>query len=285
MMDSHTSLQMIFQDHVLRGGDPRQSVMAAGVGCHIVETDTRWQDELLRLDARFSPVGSGPSPRLMLFGSWQLTSFVLRRCPNLARGVYRDSDDLLAHIWMSMLPGDLLLNDAAIFLPFGKIVSQEQVLKAKMGPEIFIRPVSGAKTFAGRTVPITDLAQEISAIRQIDHIGDDEVVMIDRARRIDSLEWRFWIHKGVPVGAAPYRHDGVVSHREALCPDSVVAAAADVGRRLASRPASFVADFSTTDGRNPKLIEINGFSTSGFYPGFDFHSFARAIKDSEAVRP
>jgi hypothetical protein len=222
-----------------------------------------WRQFLSRLDAELRVTGCRP----VLFCSLPVARHVWREKLWLARGLYVDPGFLSWHRYSGLLPPEWLLNRSAILLPFGALMSRRAQLAQLYGSRIFLRPDSAMKPFNGMAMDLTDLEQEVSSFRQLHNPDDDTLVVVDRARAIAPTEYRFWLVEGEVAAVAPYSLDPDVAHPP--CPPEVLELAGRIGQRLTPWETTFVADLVLDEEGVPRLVELNGFSTSGWYAGVD----------------
>lgn len=271
-----SKLTVILQDELLGLTDPQGGIEAAGWPVERFSAREDWRARLLSLDATLAD----RSARLVLFCSLDAARFVMRRCPWLRRGLLLDPEKLRVHRWSGHLPQEMLLNRSYILLPFGAIEARRAQIEALFGPRIFLRPDSSMKPFPGLALDLDALSFELSALRQTHRVDADELCVIDRAQSLPVHEYRFWIADGRPICSAAYAFGpgGVhPDHPAPPCPAAVTALAQEAARRLEMWENPVVADFIVDVTGRARLVEINGFSTSGFYPGIDMTAVLHAM--------
>lgn len=262
-------------------GATRAGEEARSEGYEIQEfsTDEDWRSRLDSLDRHLS---ASRSHRPVLFVSLDVARFVARRCPALRRGLLLDPEKLQVHRWSGFLPEDRLLNRSFILLPFGTILGRKGQLKDLFGSRIFLRPNSSMKEFPGQPMDISEIEQEISALQQIFRPDPDLLCVIDRCQDLPVHEYRFWVADGKILSVAPYAL-GPGGVHEALaadpCPEAMITMAADLAARLEMWENPVVMDLCLDGAGIPRLVEINGFSTSGFYPGVDLPRILSGLQD------
>lgn len=233
------------------------------VGIEVTELPDRpSMEELADLD-RQAGVELIPSP---VFCSLQLGKTIQRRFPNLARGLDMPLEFLRHGHYSALLDPRLLLNDRGIYLPWSRIAPSADILAALFGSRVFLRPDSPAKPFTGFSAPLDELAFELSARQQTDHVRPEEMVFIAQARDLPEHEFRIWIMCSEIVTSTSYSWDQGAGHL--ATPRAVHDAAGRIARELAHHCQNFVADFVVLNGA-PRLVELNAISTSGWYRGMD----------------
>lgn len=271
-------VHMIFQEELLRGLDPVPGVNSSGAAALVFSTSGNWRAELDRLDAELSPespLDPMSGTRVAVFGSLEVAAYVRRNCGHLATGILQDEDHLSVQTFSGLMPREWLLNRETILLPFGQAASREDQLRALFGERLFMRPASSRKDFSGTVFEISDLAQELSAQRQLHNLYGDTLVAFDRAQAIAPHEYRFWLMNGEVVTCAAYSFEAGAPAPP--CPQAVHSLASKVAEHVEVWADPVVADFVMDEGGVPRLVELNGFTSSGFYPGADFAAIARGL--------
>lgn len=231
-----------------------------------------WRTTLAALEADLPPMCHP-----MVFGSIQAISHIRRHHPRLAAGTIVDFDQLSVSAWLGRLPARAVLNRNAVFLPFGRLADRAEMLEAAYGPWLFVRPDRSTKSFPGQQVAVAGLDRFIGDLRQLHHVADDELILVDRARRIHRDEYRFWISDGKILSHAPYAHDP--GRVPAPCLAELREFVEGMLDPISAIQDPVVADFVLDEIGEPRLIELNGFSTSGFYSGVDFGALARGVEE------
>lgn len=156
----------------------------------------------------------------------------------------------------------LLANADAVFTTAAQLVADPRRVARALGcdAQLFVRPDSPLKPFAGRLVPIADLSLD-----HLDHgfyYDDEQLPIVASSPKAIGAEHRFVIADGRVVGACGY-----AASRDAV-PGEVpadAAALADAVARDRWQPAPlYVADVGQVGGR-PRLLEINLFSGADLY--------------------
>lgn len=194
--------------------------------------------------------------------------------------VWGDDPCLSVSGFSGIVPGDLRLNRTGIWLPFGEIESRmAQIRLLYPGGKLFIRPDGAGKAFPGMTVHVSDLKAELSSLRQVFGVGGDLLTFIDRERKFARTELRFWVAGGRIVTWAPYAHEGLPSRPDPRIVDMAACVAQEAGRLMENRVDMIVADVATATN-DARLIEVNGFSTSGIYAGADVRAIFEAARSA-----
>ena len=92
---------------------------------------------------------------------------------------------------------------------------------------------------------------------------------------IDEIEWRIYIINGEVITYSPYSWN-TEANLEIPIRDDVLSVAKKAYHYLEDLGDNYVIDVCTING-TPKVLEINGVSTSGWYKNIDTKSLFEAI--------
>lgn len=188
--------------------------------------------------------------------------FIRRNNKGFLPGGFGFKKDTNATHYMSQLPCDWFFNDDAIWLPWGMVLKNKEMVADLFGDQIFIRPDSGFKSFTGFPVKIDDLDFEYSAKSQTENIDPYELCLVASGKPIIG-EYRIVICENEVVTGSQYRWDNRLDiridvHHEAW----------SIAEKVAKHPwqldVCYVVDvFLSEDG--PKIGEFNSFASAGLY--------------------
>lgn len=180
--------------------------------------------------------------------------------------------------WYSTaIPSIQLLNPIATILPFGHIMKNQKYLVDQYGENLFLKPNSPWKPFTGLTVNKNNLQYELSSLAQLEHVFDGELVVITNAKDIASVEYRCWCIDEKVITSAPYSWDKLDNIPDT--PLEVIELAEKATWYTTEYNNCMVIDIATLADGTPKIIELNAFSTSGWYVGMDVEKLLFAMKD------
>lgn len=242
-----------------------------GNSCEKVLELLRGDNVELVVDA-FSP----PVPKALNEASFTITT--LQDAKRLVVGhypsepwLYFNHKDYQVSSWLSHLHDFPTLNDDTIFLPYALIT--ESRLKS-LGDKYFIRPNSGNKIFTGFS--FTTL-EEMKYNLDYFKLSPEDMCAISSHKSIKAQEYRFWICEREIIGMSPYSWN-----KEPMANWVIPSPVIDMAHKLTQhsyQPAEcYVADFCI-ETSGVKLVEINAFSTSGFYEGLEVENFFEKLKD------
>lgn len=159
--------------------------------------------------------------------------------------------------------GKHLLNDHYIMLPYGEMLRQKQFLLDTLAEDgcLFVRPSSGFKLFSGTLIKAETYEKDVEYLGFYD-VEPDRIVVVSNPKNI-GREWRLIVVDKVVVSSSQYKNNGLVKLEEG-CPKRVE----KYGNELAQiwQPdLAFTLDICEMKDGELKLVEINSFSSSGFY--------------------
>lgn len=268
---------VVLQEELRGATDPAPEIRALGHEVSEFSATGDWRSHLEMLEDRMAASGSH---RPILFVSLDAARFVRKRCPILRRGLLLDPEKLKVHRWSGYLPQELLLNRSFILLPFGSILARRAQIESLFGRRIFLRPDNSMKEFPGFCLDLEDLDREISALIQIYRPDPSLLCVIDKAHSLPIHEYRFWLADGEILSCAPYAFGPQGQHPELQappCPENMLRTARRLADLLEVWENPVVADLVLDKKQIPRLVEINGFSTSGFYPGLKMGELLKAM--------
>ena len=265
-------MKILIQNCISRDVDIAKK--AETIGIEVVDLGDRPHIEVLANFEAEAGKALIPSP---VFCSLQVGKAIRRSFPNLARGLDMPLEFLRHGHYSALLEPRFLLNGAGIYLPWSRIARSTDMLTQIFGPRIFLRPDSPAKPFTGFTTTIDELAFELSAREQTDHVRPEEMVFLAQARDLPEHEFRFWIMGSEIITSTSYSWDPGAGQLSP--PPYVHDVARQIAKALEHHCQNFVADFVLLNGE-PRLVELNAISTSGWYPGMDpAHLVAAMLRD------
>lgn len=266
-----TLFHFIVQDVIARTEDPSSAAAAIGAKLTILTGDPRGRT---LVDLERDVAASGATP--IVFCALQVAAWIRRNTPTLARGVDLPQQFLRHSVYTSMLDPQWLLNPRGVYLPWGQIRAKSDDLVSLFGDHIFIRPDSSLKPFPGFDVDTCDLDQEHVARTMTDHVTLEEMCYIAPGKRIASDEYRTWIVDSHVAASARYSWDDQIASVPKTAPDIILVQGARVAAALEMAEQCFTADF-VLEGGEPKLVELNAISTSGWYAGTDIKSVFKEL--------
>lgn len=182
-------------------------------------------------------------------------------------------DPLLWSNFRFRIPVEHQLNPHGHLVPAGDRRMVKIACNSLETDEVFIRPNSPWKPFAGFSCAVDQVDFELAALTQTENLRPGEIILIAPKRQLDPVEWRFHVIDQSLVTWAPYSWD----ESQALPrtpPEEILSLAGEIASSLYDMD-NIVLDLGISDGR-PVLIEPNAVSTSGWYPGMDLHALISA---------
>ncbi len=178
-------------------------------------------------------------------------------------GAYGIGQNMNCNFYYPNLPKNSLLNADYIILPFKEVRDNPlRVFDIFKSDCVFIRPVSGFKTFTGFVITIDNVADELSSSMQLTSVQDETLCLISSAKNIKA-EFRFLIVNREVVDGSEYRWDNVLDIRHDWDKDCM-----DMAWKMANhiwQPDSvYICDVALTEN-GPKIVELNSLACAGLY--------------------
>lgn len=196
------------------------------------------------------------------YGSINFTAAVNREA-NWIPGVWGNRKHLQCSYYYPKL-GKFLLNDPYIMLPYGELKRCKHHLfnifdKFASGG-VFVRPDSPLKSFTGQVISWSRLEEDVDRLGFYD-VEPEHMVIVSSMKDI-AVEWRMIVIDGKVVAGSQYKTETLTQIREGY-PDEVLTYAQEIANAYRLDDA-YVIDVAQV-GNDLKLIEVNSFSSSGWY--------------------
>jgi len=173
------------------------------------------------------------------------------------------NDRTRATQYMSHLPLDWFMNAEAHMMTWAMFKTRAKSLFYTHDTnELFIRPDSGFKTFAGQLVKFGTIADDLKTLDQLSGVMPDTLILVAPTQDILG-EFRFVIADGKVVTGSEYRWDDKLDIRRDW-PEECEALARKVAQHEWQIDIAYTCDVALLEG-GPKLVELNGFSCAGLY--------------------
>jgi len=128
--------------------------------------------------------------------------------------------------------------------------------------KIFIRPNCGFKTFTGLPIHIEEFDFEINSLKQLSSVVDDTLVLVSSCKNIQQ-EYRFFIVNREVVTGSQYKMNDELNIQKGYS-DEAFSIALQMAQNRWQPDLAYACDVGIVNGE-PKIIELNAFSCSGFY--------------------
>lgn len=229
--------------------DLPQILAGSGIDCQVVDG----LDDLPSVDS---------DRPIVLYGTIQFVRRAIERRP-FSPGAYYHATRFACTSYIHHFPTQWMANGDGFYLTYGELKRRIQSLYELLKTDVlFLRPDSGNKVFTGLAVHRDDAVRELSALDQLTSVVDGSLVLIAPAKKLGA-EYRFFVVHGKVITGSLYRRDGVDVQEEGV--DDACRSLADM---VAAHPwqidLAYSCDVGIVNGE-PKVIELNAFSTSGCY--------------------
>lgn len=208
----------------------------------------------------------------VVFCSIQVAKYIQKHVLKLSGGLIISNHSPEPQIGMATIfdwnqysthvPDDLLFNRFGQIYRFGDLDKPETDLPNEM----FVRPVSGWKPFAGFSCPKEFIKSETNALNQLEHVPSHELVVVFPQKKIYN-EWRYWIVDSQISTSSSYgwdndHHFKKPSSKVDEFVETVIPYFDNIG------VTDFVMDVAEGE-EGYRLLELNALSTSGWYDAMD----------------
>lgn len=198
---------------------------------------------------------------VVLYGSHQFTRFVESR--QYQPGSLGVNLKTQATSYMSNLPLDWFMNRDATMMTWKMFKHRaKEIFYTYDSNELFIRPNSGFKTFAGQKISYGTIEHDISTLDQASGVMAETLILVNACQDIQG-EFRFVIADREVIAGSEYRWDGKLDVRRDW-PEECFTLAEKVAKQDWQVDVAYTCDVALTE-EGPKLVELNGFSCAGLY--------------------
>lgn len=179
-----------------------------------------------------------------------------------AFGCYLRPDNFRHHVYFSNFKGDYL-NGNCFYMPFGRV---EEYLNENLSDvDVFVRPDTGLKSFTGLVVKADTVEKEFDHMRQLYNIMPEELVVVSPTQEIKK-EYRSVIVGDDVVEISLYRKDDEHFEERGAPQEVWDFCKRMIGQNPNWRPDdAFTLDVAETSSGELKIIELNSFSSAGWY--------------------
>lgn len=178
-------------------------------------------------------------------------------------GAFGKTTNMNCNVYYNQIPNDWLLNGDHVIVTFGYLKQfTNRLFNIFDTDRLFIRPVSGFKTFTGMVITTTNSEFELNASMQLTSVTAETMVIVAKARDLKG-EFRFVIADRKVVTGSEYRWDNILDVR-ADYPEQCRDLAQKVADLQWQPDSAYTCDVALTE-HGPKVIEINSFSCAGLY--------------------
>jgi len=158
-----------------------------------------------------------------------------------------------------------LFNQDYIMLPFMEIKRRQDWIYDNYGVDdtIFIRPDSGAKTFAGQTLAKEMIDKEFKLFANYASMPSDEIITVISSAKVIDEEFRIVIVDKKIVAGSQYKKDGKLDISTRV-PRQAWELAKQIAQEEWQPDIAYTLDICKSNGEY-SMLEANSFSCSGLY--------------------
>lgn len=209
----------------------------------------------------YGPYEDGDS--VILYGT---IGFIKKCNKTFSPGAYGYTANRQCNVYMTNVPHDWFLNSDYIMLTWGDLKARWKSIYELLGAyEIFIRPMSGDKSFTGQAIFYSDFITEANSTQQLTSVTNETIVMIARSKKQEIKgEFRFVVGAGEIIAGSEYRWDGNLDIRRDY-PQECFDMADKVARLPWQLDTVYTCDVALMADGTSKIVELNGFASAGWY--------------------
>lgn len=187
---------------------------------------------------------------------------------------YKSNDyrnPLFHNVWNSYVPKEVKLNWDCDYVTLESVINGDYITHLD---NLFVRPNSPWKPFAGFYTKSEDLLFELNCRKTLEHLDSHEFIVLSSYKKLDNVEWRCYSFENeiIPV---PYSWEDY--DKSLLCPTEVMDLVRKVYKNLEYIGNMWVIDIGYFENK-PFLIEVNAVSTSGWYAGLNVEKLFNSIE-------
>jgi len=158
---------------------------------------------------------------------------------------------------------ELMANYNHVFTTFKDFIHRKEFFYDTFNTnKVFIRPNSGLKTFTGLPVHLDEFDYEINTLRQLKQVSDDVLILVSNCKKI-AEEYRFFIVNREVITGSQYKLNDELNVKVGYAQEAYEVAL-EMATNAWQPDIAYACDVGIVNGE-PKIIELNSFSSSGFY--------------------
>lgn len=182
---------------------------------------------------------------------------------NFTPGAYLQKKNLECTGYIPNIPSNFLLNEDHVFATFGDFARRKDFFYNLFNTDcLFIRPNCGLKTFSGLPIHINDFDHELNSLNQLTSVTDSTLILISSCKPIRK-EYRYFIGNRNILSSSLYKENDELSIKKEQNSDADNLMN-EIIRQTWQPDIVYVCDIGIVHNE-PKIIEFNSFSCSGFY--------------------
>ncbi len=158
---------------------------------------------------------------------------------------------------------ELFANSNHVFTTFKHLQEQKDFFYETFKTnKIFVRPNSGFKTFTGLPIHYDEFDAEINSLKQLQTLTGEVLILVSNCKKI-SEEYRFFIVNREVITGSQYKLNDELCVKAGYS-EEAYSIAQEMAKNKWQPDIAYACDVGIVNG-SPKIIELNSFSSSGFY--------------------
>jgi hypothetical protein len=139
--------------------------------------------------------------------------------------------------------------------------------------KIFVRPNCGLKTFTGLPIHYDEFNHETNSLEKLTSVEKNTLILVSNCKTITN-EYRFFIVNREVITGSQYKLNDELNVQKGYSQEAF-AIAEKMAKNKWQPDLAYVCDVGIVNGE-PKIIELNSFSCSGFY-ACDMNKIVEAV--------
>lgn len=235
--------------------------------------DINWRELLKEIEADLQ---KDVDNTVLSFLTIPCAGYMKRQHPNsvIANGLlfpslhdmYDYRNPLFWNVWNSVIPDNMKLNNTYFYSTIQDCIESEGSVLPNEWKQVFVKPVSPWKPFAGFDCSKENLKFELEARISLENVDLSETIIIDSFKAFPSTEWRMYFLEDKLVSFSSYSWEN--EQLPTNLPEEVKSVGERASMLLSKYGDNYVIDAVLHNGK-AKILEINAISTSGWYEHLD----------------
>lgn len=220
--------------------------------------------------------------KFFIFSSVNIAKKILLNNNQMRKGIIYSPKFFEPSFYSQYIERENFLNKDYILLPFGQLIYFKDKLFHFFNTEkLFIKSNKNDRSSNPFIVEYSNYDHEILKFKQTYKIYDEEIFFITEHKKISEIEKRFWICDGEIIAEGYYSFNNCKNFNYDILRDK------NTTEKFVMKSVEKFLDIEnwfTVDicisNKDLKIVELNSFSTSGFYEGVNFKNLFSKIEES-----
>lgn len=219
--------------------------------------------------------------KFIIFSSVKIAKKILIKDDlGLKRGLIYNKRYFQPSFYTQYIDRSKILNNNFVFLPFGQIrFSGGELFDFFNSEKLFIKSDKNDKNSNFAIITKENYLKELELYKNTYKLYDDELYFISDFKNISPIEKRYWICDGNIIAGTTYSHNNYINCKNNLNYEIDYDYILEALHDFLLIENWLVVDLCKHNEKI-KIVELNAFSTSGFYENINFKEFFDYIENS-----